>query len=337
MPDRSFGKPSPNRPQRETGDAPLIGKVSRTPQSAAAESHGSERGHRPKKATHSVIKAWSVLFAFLAFAVLVAFSVYAIKKQKSGGAQSRNNDWLSKNTVLLSPSSAASAPSDTIAEEFGEKEALDLVTKAHGDIEPSDFENFFILSENQTPEEAAKKLQTLDSSEGPIIKTEWLGSKFTNNQIIYEVVIFRKNDGSLTNRLAQIIHYQENNWRIDFDSLMRTSSHGWDKITLGDVTTAEVRVFIATDNYYNGIFADEKTWQAFVLVSPDSPEVLYGYVQRDSAQHKALIRILSADGNLYRATLEIQSLPESAKRQFKIARVLSESWFVTDEAYDESF
>lgn len=333
MSDRDLSNSSSSRSERQAGDAPMIGKVSRSPVSAIAERHGVGRHRRRKGRNLKVIRAWSILFSIIAFMTVITISIYMLKKQRGGGSTQEN--------IYPSLSESNSLPirkdQHNQTEDLGEKEALKTVAAALENRDPLKFQEFFIPSRISTNAEAIEKLEALVSNEGPVGKMEWIGSRFSNNKMFEEVIIFREKDGRKTNRLAQLFPGSDSNWVIDFDSLMRASSHEWEKIISGEVPTAEIRVFIAPDNYYNGIFSDERKWQAFTLVSPDAKEIMYGYVIRESAQHQALVRIISTESKLHRATLGITSLPDAGERQYQITRVLSESWFVTDEAFDESF
>jgi len=333
MSDQEFSKVSPDRSERKTGEAPLIGRVHRTPESGVARKRGGGQRRSRKKKVHGIVKAWSILFAAVAALVLVAVSIYALKNQtaRSGG---KTNSTTQFTDLAKSFPEANESELPTLSRE----RALEIVASALANRDPLKFDAYFIPPRMGTASEAIEKLEDLISAEGPIVGTEWLGSKYANNQVFGEVVVSREHGGKNSNRLAQLLPQPGNEWLIDFDSFMRTSSSDWKLILDGEVPVAEVRVIIAPDSYYNGVFSDDRKWQAFALASPDAwKNTLYGYTKRGSPQLKAIKRILSTGESMHRVTLEIKKLPEAGDRQYEISRVFSENWFLGDEPFDESF
>jgi hypothetical protein len=130
-------------------------------------------------------------------------------------------------------------------------------------------------------------------------------------------------------------------WKIDFEALARTVRPPWPDLLEGRASEGQVRVIVAPDSYYNGVFSDESQWLSFGLASPDISQILVGYCRRDSAQAKAMQEILksmddapAAGRQIKRATLAIRRPTGAEPRQFEITRVLAEDWIVSERPFD---
>lgn len=88
------------------------------------------------------------------------------------------------------------------------------------------------------------------------------------------------------------------------------------------------RVKCENSDYYNYKFADDRTWQAFRLESPDGERTLYGYVPRDSPLAKEMTP-LDPEVRLSTLTLRLR-YPEGAERadQVVVDRVVTTGWVV---------
>jgi hypothetical protein len=213
--------------------------------------------------------------------------------------------------------------------------AKKIVWKSLEISDPSLEENHFIIHSAQVSVVSA--LAELTESEGQISQIEWIGQMFRNGRVHDEVVVFRKYKGKTSNRLAQVFKGEDGKWRIDFDSYMRTSTPAWEEILSRSTDTSIVRVFISGYSYYNSIYSDDRIWQSYSIVSPDVPEIIYGYAKRGSRQDIALSKIIESGGNTPRVTLGLLSEDNAGERQFEISRVYTEDWALAPEAYDESF
>ncbi len=337
MPDKEFSKVSPDRSERKIGEAPHLGKVSRSPQSAVKNMSGRGRhgggGHDSrKKRRNTVITAWSGLLAVVTLAVVVAFVVLKFK-----GEAERRETSATTGKISTDLDKAFSSSAESEVPSLGQEEALKIVATALENRDPLLFPEYFVPPAVGTTAEAIAELSEAAAKEGPVSEMRWIGPKLANHRIVEQVVVSTEKDGEKHNRLAQLVPTSDGGWRIDFDSYMRTASAGWEHIVAGRVPAATVRIFLAADSYYNGIFSDERTWQSYTLVSPDTPEILYGYSRKGSPQHSALTRILSNEDKAHRATLVIRTLPEAGERQFEISRVLAENWVLGEKDFDRSF
>jgi len=329
MPENDFSRISRDPGSRKIGEAPNIGKVPRSPQSAINRS-GTRRGKSGQGRRPAVI-AWSLLFAFVAIAVVVSFVVFYFRSK----------------AVVVQPHQPAAPEAQALADAFSEKivaqpppgedEAVDFVRQAMRNRDTTLVAKFFRLGSGISATDATAILDRIGKAEGTVGKLQWLGEHYANGTPLQEVVVFMDSGERHVNRLAQLVPSGDGEWRIDFDSYIRVSSPDWATILSGNSPLATVRVFIAEDTYYNGIFSDDTAWKSYALVSPDTDDLLYSYVKSDSPQHKALDRILSTEDTLHRATLEIRRLPGAGKRQFEISRVLAENWVLGRHPFDENF
>lgn len=332
MPDKEFSKVSPHRFERKPGEAPHIGKVARSPLSGVESARGTSKRELRKKKNSTVVVAWSGLFVFLTLCLLATAGVMFFKNQ----AETREAA-IGDSRPTFDLESAFSNDNETGAPVLGQEKALRIVADALSNRDPVLFNDFFIPPEIGTPSEAIGDLERLASTEGEIQRMTWIGPKFSNGQVTEQVLVTTRKDGKEKNRLAQLVPGAGDSWLIDFDSYMRASSAGWEYILRGEAPVAKVRVFVAEDTYYNGIFSDETEWQAYSLVSPDVADILYGYCKKGSPRNRALKRILSMEEGAHRATLEIRISPDADARQFEISRVFAEGWVERRDAFDESF
>ena len=217
------------------------------------------------------------------------------------------------------------------------EQALGIVKAAFDNRDPAFVADHFLLGSLADPNEALRVLANVRETEGDTTSMEWIGETNCNGMRRWQVVVFLDNGERQQNRLAQLLVGNDGIWRIDLDSYLRMVSPDWETILSSQSGTSLVRVFLAPDSYYNGIYADESEWRAYALASPDVEDLLYGYAKHGSSQHKAITRILSSEQPFHRATLRIVKNPESGARQFEISSVVAENWIVGDDDFDEAF
>lgn len=332
MKDSSFRRTSNRETGRKFGEAPILGKVTRSPGSAVFRSSGRRRKAKKKKGISKVALAWTYLLAFVAIGALLFFIVTYIRTKSEQTAESQ--DRYSPPNDFESPYIEPAAPETTQLEGA---EAIKLVRSALANRDPSLVADFFELGDLGDPRLALVELQGISEREGEVTGTKWLGQSYHNGLTLGEVVVFMDKGKRPLNRLAQLTLGSDGKWRINLDSYLRKAIPSWEKILSGESTTSVVRVFLAYDTYYNGIYSDEAEWQSYALASPDIGDILYAYAKRGSSQDKALRRILASENKFHRTTLGISKNPESKVRQFVIARVIAENWVVGENDFDERF
>jgi hypothetical protein len=113
--------------------------------------------------------------------------------------------------------------------------------------------------------------------------------------------------------------------KVDFECYARSGSVSWDHLLSGKVSeAAEVRVVLQQGAFYLRRFADEARWMHFKATSPDLPETLDFYLDR---QHPSARELSEKKASMFRATLSIRAVDGSEKhRQFQISGVKALDW-----------
>lgn len=332
MPERNFSRAHDDANARKFGEAPILGKVPRSPGSAVRGTNGKKiRSKRRKKLSRYVL-AWTCLLSFVTACVIVVVIVTYFRAKAALPEGEEIGSGMTTDLELAFPDQNTPALPGIKGQD-----ALRITKSALANRDPALVADHFALGEVSDPEEALHLLELIRKHEGEVTAMQWLGEKFYNGGQLGEVVVSMDNGVRPGNRLAQFIAGADGKWRIDLDSYLRKASPDWEKILSGKSATSLVRVFVSTDSHYNGIYADESAWKAYALASPDVANVLYGYAKRGSSQDKALARILSSEEPFHRATLRIAKNPDSQAKQFEISRVVSENWVIGESDFDGAF
>ena len=131
---------------------------------------------------------------------------------------------------------------------------------------------------------------------------------------------------------------------VDWDAYSRSGSASWGQLFGGEAESAEVRVVVRPDDFYNREFADTSKYECLQLTTPDVGGSIYGYVEHGSTTQKIIHDVFqrmrldaqwradrngttSAPVNDLPFTLSIRQLGDSREhRQFLIERVVAGSW-----------
>lgn len=328
MSEKKFSRIDGATDERKFGEAPALGKVSRSPVSAVPPKRSRRvRSERRKKLSKTVI-AWTILLSLIA-SIAMLFPIVTYLRERA--AIQGNAPFSAQEGQTFTDPKRIKMP------ELDPLQAQQLVESALSNRDPDLVPTYFRLGEISDSENALIALVSASERDGIVNHTQWLGQRFSNGQTIGEVVVFTHKDGHQTNRLAQLTLGHDGSWRIDLDSYLRHSYPDWEKIVSGKSDTSVVRVYISFDTYFNGIYANESKWKAYALASPDVEEILYGYAEQGSPQDRALTRIIASEDAFHRATLEIKVEPGSRSRQFRISRVIADNWVIDEEDFDKLF
>lgn len=336
------------RYDRAPGDSPNMGRVSRMPgtgmpkgsrirrrkkgadsgtgsTSNGAKSH--ERGKSGRRRRKSHVRTWSFMIAGLSLCC-VFFAIWAWSTS-------------AKQTKEISTSIAPSIvqPVARLLSKYpspSQRESMDLVKQALQIRDPSQVASCFRPCES-SPEEIIEYLRNLEAVDGVITGYDWLSSIDVERILIDGVVILFIKDDKPTKRLALLSPDTEGKWKIDFDALARKSKPSWNDLLEGGALSAQVRVWVAPDSYFNGPFKDDARWICFGISSADIDENLFGYCEVGSAQAFAMSSIFSDETKLARVTLELLRVEGASERQFQISRVIASDWLIGDTAFDEGF
>jgi len=127
-----------------------------------------------------------------------------------------------------------------------------------------------------------------------------------------------------TRRLLCVVS-TENGLFVDWDCYARYGTSSWRDLLEGNKDEAKMRVFISIANYYNHHFQDEQKWQTYQLTSPDTDEIFYGYLEKNTVTEKKLHQALRSGKK--RATISVKTSPKPhPTRQLQITAVETLGW-----------
>ena len=323
-----------NRHDRAAGDAPSLGRMARMPGTGLPK--GSRRKRRKSEGRRSgrirrlrqrIVKSWSVLLSATVLMILgLTVWLWLIPQMHSrreiAGQTSANDDAAAR--------VASKFPSPP------EAEALAIVRLGLAIRDPEKIAEYFRQG-TASPQEMVDFLQSLEARDGSIDLLEWLSSMDANGLSIDGVVVNFKGKDRPHNRLALLTPDEVGIWKIDFAAFARSVNPSWAELLEHQAEVAQVRVYAVRDNYYNGVFMDEKQWICYGLASPDTDQTLQAYCKIGSPQAVAMAWAFSAENKMTRMTLEIRRVAGAAPRQFEIAKVLAVDWVVSAVPFDEGF
>jgi hypothetical protein len=113
--------------------------------------------------------------------------------------------------------------------------------------------------------------------------------------------------------------------KVDFKAYARYGSESWEDLLSGAVESAEeMRVMMTPGGFYMHRFPDESRWLHFEATTPDLPESMDFYVDRESDIARELAAV---EGGMIQATVSLRADGDSAQqRQFEITALKSPGW-----------
>lgn len=331
---RNIGKATSRKP----GEGPGLGHVSRVAP-GAVQGEVAPKGERRRRKviseeelahqerrerqSHAIVVRWTMIFALIGVAVLALFAMFWLMPM----LEKRKQVATGRDKVVYE---AIEKPVDTVP---GENESIRIAQRALEAKTPAEVEKW-IRPDTATSDEVMEFIVGLRGKEGEIKRYEWMPRLDTSREDISGVVVFYEKDGKISNRLALLIPDEDGRWKMDFPAFARLSVPSWETFLGEDGASALVRVYVAKDQYYNGPFAEQEGWRCFGIASPDVPELMYGYCQMDSPQHRALEELLGGASKA-RVVLGIEKVEGASDRQFRIKRVMAQDWAVREKAADD--
>jgi hypothetical protein len=318
---------------RSAGDAPNLGKLSRAADRPAWRKRRRKR-RRGRRTKIKVTRNWTVVLAVLVvICVGVAIGSWLIP--------------MNRNRLAAGKAGAARVPVEEkrVESRFPSpsiEAALELVKTGIVTREPGKVMDYFRQGAASAGE-IVGFLEDIEKVEGKATLFKWHSSIDANGLLLEGVTAVSSMNGKESFRLAILTPDEAGRWKIDFESFARIVKPSWSALLEGKENQGMVRVFVAPDNYYNGVFRDESAWICYGIASQDTSEVLMGYCRMDSPQARALERIMAESQDqpefqgFCRATLEIRRPTGADGLQFEITRVLAQDWVVTDKAFDSIF
>lgn len=149
-----------------------------------------------------------------------------------------------------------------------------------------------------------------------------LANSTSNGDILFENFEVLMQDG--VPRLLSVTVDPEGA-KVDFKAYARHGSESWEDLLSGAVESAgEMRVMLKPGGFYMHRFPDESRWLHFEASTPDLPESMDFYVERESETARALA---GAEGGLFPATVSLRADGDSAQqRQFEITSLVAVGW-----------
>jgi hypothetical protein len=328
---------------RNPGDAPGIGRVKRMPGTGMPRvirkrrrSEGKPDHVRDKRQIRQLQARRFAILMWLAIVLVATFATLAggfvVWKISQGDRRS-----LAPQFVLpVEESYAVQRLTDFPPPD--ESAAIQFARAAVDAREPAAVAARFRPTNEADVNTMADFLATMQSTDGTIIGYEWIGPLDTDRLQIQAVLVKTRREERMLNRLVLLVPDDQGDWRVDFPAFARLCDPPIQLMDTPDgYPGGRVRVFIASDTYYNGPFRDDQEWACFGIASPDCDQIGFAYAPRNSPQHLAMQAMLRAGERFTSATLDLHRLEGAEKRQFQIHRVLAEGWVATDEPFDARF
>jgi hypothetical protein len=280
-----------------------------------------------------VLMTWSAVFAVAVMGVLV-LALWLWLRSNMSRAEVSTRENVAAPGVDQRVVSRFESPSPELA--------LDLVKHALLIRDPGQVAEFFHPG-SASFEAVVDFLRDTEAVDGVLTGCDWLSSMDANGLLLEGVAVNTKLGDKPRNRLALLTPDETGRWKIDFDAFARTVKPAWSEFMAMTSGQGLVRVMVAKDNYYNGVFRDETRWSCYGMGSPDLDFVLLGYCRQGSPQAAAMARIVvngnlrAGDRGLKRVTLEIRRTAGAESRQFEITRVFAEEWVLSATPFDDHF
>jgi hypothetical protein len=212
-------------------------------------------------------------------------------------------------------------------------EVAELVRKVVGTHRPEEFDARARLKDVGAIE-AAQYLSKLAETHGGIKQVSLTGP-IPAEGIQLEAARVSFLNANVRDRAAFLTPDSAGKWQMDLGSFMAKSSIHWATFCESSTEEGLLRVSVRRDAYYNGDFS-EKDWACFELRNPESDQGLVGYAAIGSPAERALTFLLKGRPAAM-VILKARKVPSYGNRQAVISSVLSDTWVLTDEAYDEDF
>jgi hypothetical protein len=324
----------PGKPSRELGDAPSIGRVSRFRNGGSS---GSGRRASKVTAIDGIDKRITLSTALAGFLLLCGLVVAGLATWAFMSAK-RN-----QNAARMTGSPAVVVPGGRLPDQPApDPTVLEDIVRSFLKARTPEALAPLIRKSNQETATILSKLAGLEQQDGAIKNVRYLNTIHSRCLQLEGAVV---NFEGGRNRLALLSPDEAGQWRVDFDGFDRYMSAPIDQILSGKAVDARGCFYVSADAYYNSRFKDDRQWACYGIASPDSTQLMFGYVPRGSAQHAALDSMIATRAELragdatrsalQRMILEIRHHPDSESRQFEILRVLSDEWAMGPLALDE--
>ncbi len=342
MNPRYIRSSNPNQRRRNLGDQPDIGPVARIPGAGKRLENSKRKGRRTKRTPHHLqdrrrirqmkarkfaITFWLSIILTGCFVTLGVVSVLWLRAQSD-----RRQIAPRFTTVETLP-----ALSITNFTPPTEREALAIIRNAIAARDEESLLEFVHQNEEIPLGEMLAFFANTEERDGMLSNRQWIGSSDTATRQIQSMIVAFDNGGLPSHRIAMLTPTSSGVWKIDFPSYARWCDppiHLMEQA--GGYPGGRVRAFLSPDHYFNGPFADDRSWICFLVSSPDVSSTVFAYCRIDSPEHQALMEAFTPGIRQIRATFEIQRVEGAQDRQFLITSVVSSDWMAEEFVSDSN-
>ncbi len=326
-------------PQKKTPEGvPQLGQVTRMIRPPGDPAPGEVRWRRRDgeaggkrgfgKYSRTVVIVWTVTLGALAMAAVVAAVAIWLMPFLASRAQRAEQAREMQRRMAAPIAAPEQKPSLT------QEQAETLVKQAMAVREEGEIVASYDCG-MVTPAEVLAFLTSMEERDGKISGYEWVPRLDTPRNDIQGVVVkYTTKDGDFRNRLALLVEKEPGLWKVDFPAFARLADPSWSDLNEGRAKSSVVRIYLAKDQYYNGIYQEEGGWRCFGIASPDQPDLMFGYCKVDSPQFKAASLMLQ-EQNLSRAVVELTRGERAVGRQYEITRIIAQDWAQGEKDFDQ--
>lgn len=205
----------------------------------------------------------------------------------------------------------------------------------------------FIRPGELTPKQVIEQLQSLEEEHGTPKEPRWLGAV---DSLAHPVDTLVVDYPDRHQRLMDFMVDDSGEWRADMDAYLQLCLPPFTELLSGANEEGTVRVIATRDTYYNRLYSDDSAWVCYSLRADAKTEAIYGYCRTDSRimnhllkiEAKASAKVAGNSGSPsrknqgFRLTLKIKRDPDSARNQFEITEVLSDTWSTPEKPLGET-
>lgn len=207
-----------------------------------------------------------------------------------------------------------------------------MIQSLYAATTPSEWEPLVYLR-SMDKELFAQEFSSYKKLTGDIKKVEWTGVQETNGLSLESALLTYRSGNTQS---VYLIHDKEGVWRVDGESLIQHQTKTWDELGIKGSCTARLRVIIALDYYFNGVFVDEAEWVNVSLSTLDRQHKIYGYVRTKTSTSRAVRELLKSD-SATPVIVEVSRNSSMSPMQFEVKKIIAQGWVESDNEFSAKF
>jgi hypothetical protein len=272
-----------------------------------------------RKLQHAVKVGSFILLILITLTLIVIYNLFAFRSSKTGNSQD-----ASQNSELENGAASKVVPLDITRHLPRMQEVIEKYLAANS-VED-------ILPYCRDPERVAPLLKDY-YSRTPFAPVGLLQFGIGGNIVLeddadsgrsFAYLNFETSDYVSKTICLEIL---EDDFKIDWESAVGYSEMAWEDFQIQKPAQATLfRVIAMPADYYNYEFSDPSAWASFSLLDGKGGEELYGFVARDSANHRKIRQAFQKNSNVW---LVVRlKYPENARssRCVEIDEVIHDRW-----------